>query len=457
MKFKIIALIVVAVLSVSGSLVAVANPVTTTTNPAGMAVDPSVPAYYGLGVCTSGQQLDCIESVQVKGLTGGYLNATESGIQTWTIETDSNGNTMHSGDPSWTSTATGATPFIVSAQMFTPSFENEEGITVGVLGVWVDGLPAGFSIKVTVRTSWLKPQNLQFVANEASYTKESITGGNRWTFSGTHSKVSYYTQQWKIDQSMQEPMDLSAQADEDSYLIGFTVHHAGATPETSWWDPRCSDYGFTAQAFNSNSAGSPEWNYVEEYLEFNIFAPHLDASGELNSGFFRLWVHEEFADCQWPENELVGADSLEALIVNQDGSLQEDANISVTNENGMIYLEASDFHYSVPKFIIRPSSENSNPPTYTPPSAATLSQPRAPVVKPVVTPTPSASPTLTEPEFSSEKKNAASEAVLESSEPQGNPNSDTWIVVGIVAALASSVTVLETLRRRKLPRPRKSN
>jgi hypothetical protein len=461
MKFKIIALIVVAVLSVSGSFVAVANPVTTTTNPAGLVVDPSIPAYYGLGVCTSGQQLDCIESVEVKGLSGGYLNATESGTQTWTIEIDGNGNRKYSGDPSWTSTPTGSTPFIVSAQMFTPSFVSDEGFTVGVLGVWVDGLPRGFSVRVTVRASWLKPQNLQFVANEASYTRESITGGNRWTFSGTHSKVSYYTQQWKIDQSMEEPMDLSAQADEDSYLIGFTVHHAGATPETSWWDPSCSDYGFTAQAFNSNSAGSPEWNNVEEYLEFNIFAPHLDASGALNSGFFRLWVHEQFAVCEWPGNTLVGADSLEALIVNENGSLQEDANLSVTNENGIIYLEASNFHYSVPKFIIRPSSETSNPPAYTPPSVATLSQPRAPVVKPVVkpvvTPTPSASPTLTEPEFSSEKKSAAPEAALVSSEPQGNPYSGTWIVVGIVAALASSGIVLETLRRRKLPRLRKGN
>jgi hypothetical protein len=252
-------------------------------------------------------------------------------------------------------------------------------------------------------------------------------------------------------------MNLSTLADEDSYLIGFTVHHAGATPETSWWHPRCSDDGFTAQAFNSNSAGSPEWNNEEGYLEFNIFAPHLDASGALNSGFFRLWVNEEFADCQWPANNLVGADSLEALIVNEDESLQEDANLSVTNENGMIYLDASNFHYSAPKFIIRPSTENSNPPTYTPPSAATLSQPRAPVVKPVFTPTPSASPTLTEPEYSSEEKNAAPEAALESSEPQGNSNSGTWIVVGIVAALTSSVIVLETLRRRKLPRPRKSN
>ncbi len=360
MNNKISALIVLVTLGISGSVVAVADPISTTDNPAGLSVNPSTPAYFGLGVCTLPNQLDCIESVQVKGLSGGYVNA-ESGTQTWTIETDSNGNTMYQGDPTWTSTPTGETPFIVSGQMFTPSFVSDEGFTVGVLGVWVLNLPEGFSVRVTLRTSWLKPQNLQFIANEAAYTKESITGGNRWTFSGTHSKVSYFTQQWKLDLSWEDPMQLSAQADADSYELGFTVHHAGATEETSWWDPRCSDHGFTAQAFNSNSAGSPEWNNVGGYLEFNIFAPHFDASGAVNSGFFRLWVNEEFADCQWPDNTLVDADSLEALIVNQDGSLQEDANLSVTNENGMIYLDAGNFHYSVPKFIIRPSTGTSAP------------------------------------------------------------------------------------------------
>jgi hypothetical protein len=339
--------------------------------------------------------------------------------------------------------------------MFTPSFAGDDGTTVGVLGVWVYDLPAGFSVRVTLRTSWLKPQNLQFIANEASYTKESITGGNRWTFSGTHAKVSYYTDQLKIEQSWE--MDLSAQADQDSYELGFTVHHAGATPETSWWDPRCSDFGFTAQAFNSNSAGSPTWNDVEGYLEFEIFAPHLDSTGQLNSGFFRLWVNEEFANCQWPNNTLVGATSLEAIIVNENGTLQEDASIVVTNENGMIYLDARNFHYSVPQFIVRPRTETSNHPVYTPPSAETISQPRAPQMIPEVTPTPSASPTLTEPENSSAEKNAVTEMALESSEPQGHPNSGTWIAVGIVAALASTGLVLETLRRRKLPRLRRGS
>lgn len=456
MNNKISALIVLVTLGISGSVVAVADPIPTTTNPSGMAVDPTIPAFYGLGVCATAEQLDCIQSVQIKGSTGGYVNATQAETQTWTIQTGANGNTRNEGVSIWTASPLINDPFAVGAEMYTPSWVWDDLSNRGVFSAWAD-LPMGFNIKVAVRTSWLKPQNLQFIANEAQYTKESIPGGNLWTFSGTHSKVSSFTEQWKLDLSWEDPMHLSTRADEDSYLIRFTVHHAGATPETSWWDPRCSDSGFTAQAFNSNSAGSPEWNYDEEYLEFNIFAPHLDASGALNSGFFRIWVNEEFADCQWPDNNLVGADSLEALIVNEDGSLQEDANLSVTNENGMIYLDAGSFHYSAPKFIIRPSTETSNPPSYTPPSAATLSQPRVPRLKPLVTPTPSASPTLTEPEDSSQEKNAATEASLESSEPQGNPNSGTWIVVGIVAALASSGIVLETLRRRKLPRLRRGN
>ena len=381
------------------------------------------------------------------------MNA-ESATQTWTIETDSNGNTMYQGDPSWTSTPTGATPFIVSGQMFTPSFSGDDGTTLGVLGVWVHELPDGFSIRVTVRTSWLKPQNLQFIANEASYSKESITGGNRWTFSGTQARVSIYIDQEKIDRSMLDPMDLSSPADEDQYHIGFTVHHAGTTPQNSWWDPTCSDYGFTAQAFNSFSAGSPEWNLAEEYLEFEIFAPHLDSSGELNSGFFRLWVNEEFANCEWPNNTLVGAGSLEALIVNENGSLQEDANLVVTNENGMIYLDARNFHYSVPQFIIRPRTETSNPPVYTPPSAETLSQPRlqtspsaAPVASlPKKTSSPAPSPS---PSPSSEPEPEATEQLVTSPQRDDSTGAGSLIGIGLAGAAVAAVIGLELYRRRR--------
>jgi hypothetical protein len=360
MKFKISALVILASLFLSGSLVAVADPVASTTNPAGSSVDPLSKAFYSLGVCSSAEQLDCIQSVQIKGSTGGYVVATQAETQTWTSESRPNGNTAYESVSMWTAPPLLTEPFAAGAGMYTPSWVWDDLSNRGVFSAWAD-LPRGYKVKVAVRTSWLKPQNLQFIANEARYTKESIPGGNLWTFIGTHSKVSIYNQEWKIQQTMENPMDWSARADEDIYQIGFTVHNAGPTAELSWWDPRCSDSGFTAQAFNSHAAGSPDWNYDEEYLEFNIFAPHLDSSGAENSGFFRLWVNEEFAECQWPGNTLVGAESLEALIVNEDGSIQTDARLSVTNENGVIYLDAGNFHYSVPTFIIRPSTGTSAP------------------------------------------------------------------------------------------------
>jgi hypothetical protein len=366
MKYKIGTLIVVATLSISGSFVAVANPVTTTTNPAGMAVDPSTQAFYSLGVCSKAQQLDCIQSVEVKGPTGEYVEAILAAPQVWTIEQELNGNTRYNGAPLWTAAPLIDEPFPLAGEMYTPSWVWDDLSNRGIFSIWASEVPRGFSVKVAVRTSWVKAQNLQFISDEASYTKESISGGNLWTFSGTHSKVSVYTEDWKIRQTMQDPMDWSAQADLDDHQIGFTIHHAGPTADLSWWDPKCSDTGFTAQAFNSNAAGSPDWNYEEGYLEFNIFAPHLDASGALNSGFFRLWVNEEFASCQWPGNTLVGAESLEALILNEDGSIQRDAELTVTNENGMIYLDAGNFHYSVPTFIIRPSAGTSAPATSLP-------------------------------------------------------------------------------------------
>jgi hypothetical protein len=113
------------------------------------------------------------------------------------------------------------------------------------------------------------------------------------------------------------------------------VHHAGADTATSFWNPRCAHTGFTAQSFNAPGAGSPEWDNATGSMRFNIGAPHLDASGNLNKGFFRLWIPEAFMACQWPDNNLVASDNLSARILNEDGSVQ-DAGIFITKENGMI-------------------------------------------------------------------------------------------------------------------------
>jgi hypothetical protein len=301
-----------------------------------------------------------------------------------------------------------------------------------------------------VRTSWIKAQNLQFISADSSYTQEPISGvegAYLWTFTGTHARVASYTQEYKWLKTTENPMDWSEAADEDHYWLDFVIHHAGESPETSWWDPRCSDYGFTAQAFNSNAAGSPEWNYETGSLEFNIFAPHYDERGapHVNQGFFRLWIHEEFAECQWPDNTLVGAEALEVLILNENGT-EQNANTFISNEGGMIYLEAIDFHYSVPTFIIRPRSET--PPTVDPKSN---SQPTSPAAPSTVSSTPvilDSTPTTTDPK-SSEIEDPTSVLAAPASGSSGSQNSGTLALMAIAALVISNVVTLEILRRSK--------
>ena len=306
-------------------------------------MDRAAAEMYDLPFCSSSDQLDCVASVEVKPPSGDFVSVTTDRQQVWTLDVDSLGNKNSYGSIYWILPGdSGAREyFAVSAQLFTPAHTR----VTGVLSVSVDGLPLGYMARVSVRTSWLRPQNLQFSAASASYSHSVIPGGNLWTFSGTHTKVSNYTSEAGYASNWND------QADVDEELFQFRIHHAGVDPERATWDPRCADSGFTAQAANAPSGGTPYWDTTTQSLQFNIAAPHLDSQGNKNMGFFRLWVSEAFASCEWPENKLVGADSLEARIFNEDGSIQ-DADITVTNENGMIYLDAKNFHYSAPIFQI---------------------------------------------------------------------------------------------------------
>lgn len=454
MRVKAAAILLTLFVS-SVSFPAYADPTTTNNNPGVPAIDPSVPAFYSLGVCEDSEQLDCIQSVFVKGESGDFIVSTPLGTQSWIEEIDNEGNTVHTSNSDWTTNIEWTIPqldpntFFLNASVHTPSFLAPDGGIRGRLDVGAASLPMGYSVKVAVRTSWIKPQNLQFISEDSSYTQEPISGVDGaylWTFTGTHARVATYTQEYKWEKTMQDPMDWSEPADEDSYWLDFTIHHAGVNPETSWWDPRCSDHGFTAQAFNSQAAGSPEWNYETGSLEFNIFAPHFDGSGlnVVNQGFFRLWIHEEFAECQWPDNTLVGAEALEVLILNEDGT-EQNANTIITNEGGTIYLEAIDFHYSVPTFVIRPRSatpptveRESNAQPASQISPATITNPA--LVDSTQTPAPSKASELEDP-------NPVVAAPF--SDAPGSENSGILALMAIVALVIPTVVTLEILRRRR--------
>ena len=391
--------------------------------PVAPTVDPNVPAQYSLGVCITAEQLDCIESVHLKSASGEFVAATSDKEQTWTTRTDNQGNLVHQSQKEYLLPTTDGSIryFGVTATLDSPTLRHADGRTASVLRVNVNNLPIGEHARVSVRTSWLKPQNIQLKANYANFTQSSIAGGNLMTFSGSHSKVSNY-------QSITGMADWSKKADIDYFYLAFYVHHAGPTAQTSFFDPECAHTGYTIQSFNAPSAGTPQWVPATKSLSFNIAAPHLDSTGNPNTGFYKLWVPESFAMCEWPENNLVAASELVATVYNEDGSIQ-DADISVTKSNGIIFLDARNFHYSIPTIQIS--------------AAGTVLKPAkiATGNKTSASPSPSASKTS--------KPTVVAREVMETNEPSESDGIGVYIAAGAVAVAGIGLGTLAYIRHRQ--------
>jgi hypothetical protein len=404
---------------------------------------------YSLGDCQTPEQLDCVQGVVVQLPSGAIEEAITSRPQEWVIRNDDRGNQVHESQKFWKIPSTGV-EFTTHATLNTPNFAGSDSGRRSALWAHVGNFhrtEPGTVFQIQVRTSWIRPQNLQLKANNAYYAHSVIPGGNLWTFSGTPAMLSNYSS-W----GGRAPGDWSAKADVTYPTISFVVHHAGADTATSFWDPRCAHTGFTAQSFNAPSAGSPAWDNATGSMRFNIGAPHLDASGNLNNGFFRLWIPEAFMACQWPDNNLVASDNLTARILNEDGSVQ-DAGLYITKENGMIYLDAWNFHYSEPTFEITAGGSEGTPRTG---------------VRGVLTPTKSSAKTPASPRTSSPKPSGSAKASPSSSPASdaidqvkrddnqasgvntSDPGSPTPLIAfGIGLAILSAGVAAEVIRRRK--------
>ena len=445
MSRKFISVLVIGVLAIVSGNVAYAAP--NTTPPV---VDPTTPAIYSLGDCQTPEQLDCVQGVVVQLPSGVVEEAVTSRPQEWIVTTDARGNQVHQSQKYWKISSTGV-EFSVQTTLETTTYKWESRTSPSVLRAFVQDLSkleAGTVVQLQVRTSWIRPQNVQLIAKNAYYSYSSIPGGTLWTFSGSAAMLSNYSS-W----AGRANGDWSAKADVTYPQINFYVHHAGADQSASWWDPRCAHTGFTTQSFNAPSAGSPEWDNSTGSLRFNIGAPHLDASGNQNVGFFRLWIPEAFMACQWPDNNLVASDNLTARILNEDGSVQ-DAGLYITKENGMIYLDAWNFHYSEPTFEITAGGTEGTPRTgvrgILQPTAPRASSPAAssskssPRPSGSVTPTPSVSSNA---EVKGQEDSDDNLAVGDSTSEPGSPA--PFVALGIGVAIVSAGVAAEIIRRRK--------
>ena len=346
-------------------------------------LDVSIPGISQLTLCKTASELDCIESFGVYDTNGQVIIAKHLEDISYGTYTDENGNTVVNGETKWSVIGSGLNlEAKLRVGLETPNkiiWKNDGGInqygaSLRVM-VFVSD-PKNTKINLVVRTSWLKPMNVQLKALESDFKQEKISGGNRFTFIGKGMPFSDYTGDWLSDPNKK---NYSAKADLDSYLLQFYVHHAGIDAMHSYWPPICADVGYSVQSHNTNSTGDPSWDPKTNSLNFAIQAPHLTASGQLNTGYFQYKVSNKFIDCKYPTNNLTKAKYLKLEVIDQDGTRQV-ATTSVVNSNGEMVLTATGFHFSAPQIVV-----TAEDPIVVP----------APVATPAPTPTPASKPTST--------------------------------------------------------------
>jgi hypothetical protein len=324
---------------------------------AGSTRDFSGSDEYHLIQCEAATELDCVESFGFIDKSGKYVEAnfTATPVKDFI---DQNGNKIHQQVTNWSATVDGETKnATLDVPLQSPKFvifTNPEGTPRygASLRPWVDSADLlNTRVRFKIRTSYLIPQNVQLVAEDSDFSQTQISGGNLWMFEGKGTPVSAYT-----DYSAADKKNFSAQADVDMSTLHFIIHHGDLDLSRGYWPAECGNKGYTVQAFNSNSAGSPMWNAATKSLDFAVQSPHVKADGGPNLGFFKLWTTDEFVDCKWPGNTLTSSPKLEVRIVSEDGVSQVSTS-QVSHKDGKIFVSASGFHYSAPTIKLVPVSE----------------------------------------------------------------------------------------------------
>jgi hypothetical protein len=317
--------------------------------------DPTIPAVYSLGNCRTATELDCIESVEYAKRGEGFVEATFKELTPPYEYTDPNGNVMKQFQSSW---VVGEDTYRLSVDLETQTHFIADSRRAAALRVMASyGLeeaknPEIYNRKarIKVRTSWLRPMNIQLKATEADFKDEVIPGGRRWTLEGYPTPISNYSVSAAANAVSSDPW--STKADEDIPTLAFFIHHADTDMANGYWAPVCADKGYTVQSHNTNATGDPMWSKETNSLIFSIFSPHLKADGTPNVGFFKLWASENFLDCKYPGNTLTKSAKLSVEILYEDGSVTAVSTV-VNRNNGNIFFSADGFHYSSPKVILK--------------------------------------------------------------------------------------------------------
>jgi hypothetical protein len=334
----------------------------------------TTPGTFNFGICQSATATECIVSVGVVQENGTLVPGKH--IEDISSPQYKDGeNVKIPGSSKWEiNTGTKTQIISVTAEIDTPAHILFGTNTGAALRVFADDAKnISVKLRIVVRTSWLKPQNVQLVAEDANFSQKKLTDANEWTFEGAKTQVFNYSNWQEAAKT-----NFMGKADTEMTSLRFFIHHVGVNDNSSFFPIACADKGYTVQAWNSEAAGTPYWDKATDSLNFGVIAPHLKVNGEQNTGFFTLWAAEDFIKCRWPENTLIGAPKITVEVLNPDGTAQI-AVTSVRQANKTLYFSASGFHYSSP--TIRVKAEKAAPVVTPTPSASP-----SPTTKPVATP-----------------------------------------------------------------------
>ena len=322
----------------------------------------TTPGTFNFGICQSPTATECIVSVGVVEESGKLIPGTH--IEDISSPEFKEGtNTKLDGNSFWMiNNGKENQKVAIKAEIDTPAHILYGTNTGAALRVFVeDAANVTVKMRIVIRTSWLKPQNVQLVAENADFSQKKLTNGNEWTFEGSKTEVFNY-----MDWAAASKTNFMAKADSVSTSLRFFIHHVGADNNSSFFPIDCADKGYTVQAWNSEAAGTPYWDKASDSLNFGVIAPHLKVNGEQNTGFFTLWAPEEFIKCRWPESTLIGAAKVTVEVLNPDGT-QQVAVTSVRQANKTLYFSASGFHYSSPTIRVKAEKSAATPtPSATP-------------------------------------------------------------------------------------------
>jgi len=310
--------------------------------------------------CVNVSELDCIETLTVQ-----YPNGKSSGLKLIQSATgsflDEYGQTIENSGSVWTYADLNG---ISRKLVITASLNGENYVSpvykkrypamwFTFLDIDSSEINSGTKFKLTLRTSWLKPQGVGLMGANATFAEQTLNIGSRYTFVASPflSTSLNSPEKYALLNSAGQEATIS---DGERPVLYFVIDHLSSVPGGTFWDPSCADFGYSITSHNAIGAGQPFMS-DNETLKFNIGAPHRLSTGEVTKGFFTTDIPVAYLDCKWPGNVLTKSPRVEVSIVNTDGTTQI-ATTSVKIEKQILKVRAFGFHYSSPTIVLKASN-----------------------------------------------------------------------------------------------------